>query len=268
MADEIQFETPENIRVAYRAAGPGTRFIAWIVDNILLWIVTIVVAIPLLIFFGAALEVYAREWASDDSTPENVSHPGLFVLGLFWLFFSLGSIFYFGISELFFRGQTIGKRQMQIRVVKSNGFALDPTSILVRTIFRVVDHLPPLWAVPLFTAKSQRLGDLVGGTVVVADERPEFTGLRELANRKYNESRYHFDATKLTKARPQDVEAIERVLERWSTLNESDRAMLLERLTLPLAARLQMDAPPADDRRQFLEDFLAAEYRRQYRKLG
>jgi uncharacterized RDD family membrane protein YckC len=37
MSAKIQFETPENIQVAYEPAGLGTRFVAWFVDNIIMY---------------------------------------------------------------------------------------------------------------------------------------------------------------------------------------------------------------------------------------
>lgn len=94
-----------------------------------------------------------------------------------------GKFFYYGISELCLRGQTIGKRSSKIRVVKIDGFSLDAVSILVRNIFRVVDHLPLLWIVPLLSAKSQRLGDMVAGTIVIQQEVPKLTGVRSTIGR-------------------------------------------------------------------------------------
>jgi len=263
---EIQFETPENIRVTYRATGPGTRFVAWFVDYLLLVFCLALLVIPALIIFIVAVDAVMTDLTREGEFGEE--HPALFALGIFWLVMSFGSFFYFGISELFFRGQTLGKRLMGIRVVKSDGFALDSQCILIRTLFRVVDHLPPLWLVPVFSARSQRLGDLVAGTVVVTDEKADFGGISELAERKYADCRYHFDVTALSKARRQDIEAVEQVLRRFGSLNRNDRDSLVERLVTALAARMMVDAPPPADRGQFLEDFLSAEYRRQYRKLG
>src|SRR5207253_7710422 len=104
-------------------------------------------------------------------------------------------------------------------VVKADGFSLDPQAIFLRTIFRVVDHLPLLYIVPLLTAKGQRLGDLVAGTVVVSDERPELGGIRDqLSAQKTSECQFQFDASALKRSRPQDVQAVEKILERWSQL--------------------------------------------------
>ena len=96
------------------------------------------------------------------------------IFGIFYLGFALSDWMYFGLSELLLRGQTFGKRQMGIRVVKADGFSLDPSAILLRTLFRVIDNMPPMWIVPLMTEKRQRLGDFVAGTIVVADQAPHW----------------------------------------------------------------------------------------------
>jgi len=267
MSSKIQFETPENIRVSYQLAGPGTRFVAWFVDCILLLILSIVILIVLVIL-GGSVESVLRS-TLDESNSRNPPKIVMYIAGLFWLAWSLGSFFYFGLSELLLRGQTLGKRQMRIRVVKSDGFSLDPGSIFVRTIFRIIDQLPPLWLIPLVSHKTQRLGDLVAGTVVIADQTSGVGSVREvLANRKAAESRFQFDAGALGRARRQDIEAVERILDRWNTLSVQQREQLLRQIVPPLAARMRVEAPIDSERLQFLEDLLSAEYRRQYRKLG
>jgi len=268
MTGNVQFETPENVRVSYQLAGPGTRFIAWFVDEIILGLLCFVIFFALLLL-GGSLETVLKQASGSPSGDRESPKLVLYAFGLYWLIASLGSFFYFGLSELLLRGQTIGKRLMRIRVVKSDGFSLDPASIFVRSIFRLVDQLPPLWLVPLLSKKTQRLGDLVAGTVVIADQSTSVGGLREaLAKRKSADSRFHFDAGALGRARRQDVEAVEKILDRWNSLNEQQRASLLHRLVPPLAARMRVEAPGELERLRFLEDFLAAEYRRQYRKLG
>ena len=108
MTSDIQFETPENVCVSYRAAGAGTRFVAWFVDMILVWLVIFVMAIVATIL-GTSLDITARDWLGD-GRPEHVGRAMLYVLGIIWFLFSLGSLFYFGASELLSRGQTLGKR--------------------------------------------------------------------------------------------------------------------------------------------------------------
>jgi uncharacterized RDD family membrane protein YckC len=272
MTTKIEFETPENVLVAYEPAGLGTRFVAWFVDNLILIVIYIAVFFALMIA-GIATESVAR---AIDSTVENATADKeetqevvLYFLGMFLLIWGIGSFFYYGCCEYLMRGQTPGKRLSRIRVVRLDGFSLEAGSIFARSIFRVIDHLPPLWVVPLVSAKSQRLGDMVAGTAVVSDRQEAFGGIRDqLAMRKPTEARFSFDAARLKRARPQDFAAIEKILSRWNQLNDTQRAALLQQIIPALAARLQTDVPSDEEALQYLTDLLAAEYRRQHRHLG
>jgi uncharacterized RDD family membrane protein YckC len=273
----IQFETPENIQVAYEPAGLGTRFVAWFVDNIIMYVAGFVILLILLCsgtITDATLRNVpepVRESVRRAAEGEPVESPEvtLFLIGVFLIISGVGSFVYYGFSELCLRGQTIGKRMSGIRVVRLDGFALDAGAILVRNIFRVIDHIPPLWLVPLLSKSSQRLGDIVAGTVVVLD-RPESIGdLRAtLSQRPAGEAKFAFDAAALKRARPQDFAAVEAILERWDQLGDQQQLALLGQVIPPLVARLQVDPPADDERLRFLSDLLAAEYRRQYRRLG
>jgi uncharacterized RDD family membrane protein YckC len=273
----IQFETPENIQVEYQPAGLGTRFVAWFVDNIIMTAAGFVILMILLcsgtITDSALRNVPEpiRETArrAAEERPGESREVTLFLIGLFLIVSGVGSFVYYGFSELCLRGQTIGKRMSGIRVVRLDGFALDAGAILVRNIFRVIDHIPPLWLVPLLTKNSQRLGDLVGGTVVVLDKPESLGDLRAtLSQRPAGEAQFAFDAAALKRVRPQDFTAVEKILERWDQLTGEQQRTLLGQVVPPLAARLQVEPPAEDARLRFLHDLLAAEYRRQYRRLG
>jgi uncharacterized RDD family membrane protein YckC len=277
MSTKIAFETPENIQVAYEPAGIGTRFVAWFVDSIIMFAAGLVILF-ILICSGVITESVVRdlvEPARESARRSAEQRPGeppevlWYFVGLFLLVWGVGSFLYYGLSELLSRGQTLGKRLAGIRVVRIDGFALEPAGILVRNIFRVVDNLPPLWIVPLVSKKSQRFGDMVAGTVVVFDKPESISDLRlTLSQRPAGTAQFTFDAAMLKRARTQDFQAVEKILERWSQLTDEQQTLFLGQLVPPLAARLKTD-PPADDKRlQFLHDLLAAEYRRQHRSLG
>ncbi len=277
MSNELHIETPENIQIAYKPAGLGTRFLAWLVDSLLLSVFLVVLLI-VLVMAGAASDSLIRHVVEPLEDVGNELQKGdqsrlemvmLYLIGIWLLVWGLGSFFYYGLSELCLRGQTIGKRASKIRVVKVDGFSLDAVSILVRNIFRVVDHLPLLWIVPLLSAKSQRLGDMVAGTIVIEQEVPKLTGVRSrLLERKAADATFRFDVGQLKKIRPQDVEAVERLLERWNEIPARRRDDLLEQIVNSLVLRLSLYPPAENDRTRFLEDLLAAEYRRQARQLG
>ena len=157
----------------------------------------------------------------------------------------------------------------KIRVVKSEGFSLDAQSIVIRNVFRVVDHIPALWIVPVLSAKSHRLGDMVAGTVLISDEQQDLSNVRtELAERSVLESEFRFNPTALAKLSDSDLQGMEQLLERWNKLKADQQQKLLHAMVEPLSRKLQMDAPEPSQRLRFLEDLLAAELRRQQRGLG
>ena len=70
MTEQIRFETPENIEVAYEVAGLGTRFTAWMLDQFLVTIVVIFAFFALLISGAAGDTVIEQEEESfEDNLP-------------------------------------------------------------------------------------------------------------------------------------------------------------------------------------------------------
>lgn len=262
MTTDVRFETPENVLVSYRLAGLGTRFVAWFADYALLTLT------GFLIFFGlifAGIVIGTALFDIGDDEPD----AALYAIGLAFAIWGLGTLLYFGFCEILMNGQTIGKRMLGIRVVKTDGFSLDAGSIGIRTLFRVVDHIPLLWVVPLVSAQSQRFGDMLGRTIVVVDSPGQLTGLREtLLAKPVADHKFRFDLATLKRLGERDVEAIERLLERWDKLPPDDQERFLTQFVQPLSAKLNVEPPALVDRRLFLEELLAAEYRRQTRHLG
>ncbi len=275
MSAALQFETPENVELAIHPAGLGTRFYAWFVDSVLTMLVFLIV-IVLTIIGLASLDVAqvesVRRWLREfgaDQPNEAIQGVAFVIVGVVLLLWGLSGFLYFGLFELLMRGQTPGKRTARIRVVKSNGFSLDAASILVRNIFRVVDHLPVLWLVPLLSAKSQRLGDMVAGTLVVQEAHESLSPIRmTLSQRTTAESKFTFPAAKLKLLRPQDLHAVETLLERWPKLTAELRHQLLSQLLPALIKRLEVSSPGPDEELVFLSDLLAAQFRWEGRRLG
>ena len=268
MSDAVRFETPENIELSFTMAGLGTRFMAWFVDNLLMLLVYFIVFILLAlggIITDGLLTSVEDELASAEDGPQAITY----FIGLFVMLWGLGSFFYYGTFELFMRGQTPGKRMSNIRVVKSDGFSLNAVSIFVRSIFRVVDHIPVLWIVPLASASGLRFGDMVAGTIVVQDEVTTLTTVRQrLADRPAAEAHFRFTPSVLKKLRSTDFTAVEQLLERRHELPVARAIDLRDQIVTGLTRRLELDVPADNQRLRFLEDLLAAEYRRQNRRLG
>jgi uncharacterized RDD family membrane protein YckC len=73
-------------------------------------------------------------------------------------------------------GQTVGKRLLQLRVVRADGRPSGMREILVRTALRPIDavggYLLGLVVMLITGERRQRLGDLAAGTMVVSAEPP------------------------------------------------------------------------------------------------
>jgi uncharacterized RDD family membrane protein YckC len=144
--------TPEAVKLNADVAGIGSRSIALIVDTFIQGLLLLPV---FLLPFGSQL----------DGGMETV----VLILILFlvlWL--------YYPAFEFAWRGQTPGKRFQGIRVVRTNGQPAGLAPILVRNLIRIVDvmTLPFLAVISMFiTRRSQRLGDLAAGTMVVHDRK-------------------------------------------------------------------------------------------------
>lgn len=162
----ISIRTPENIELRYALAGPGSRAAAYFIDLLLMFGVgqllvnLLIYAVMLLLtFLGAEREMWAGALAT---------------LLLFGLYNG-----YFILLEWLLNGQTPGKRLIHIRVIKQGGYALRFFDTLLRNLLRVIDFIPLFYGVGLLsllvTRNSQRLGDLVAGTLVVYQE-PVQTG--------------------------------------------------------------------------------------------
>jgi uncharacterized RDD family membrane protein YckC len=115
---------------------------------------------------------------------------------------TLSVLFYFGVSigyaltqEWFWRGQTLGKRVLRLRVVDAQGLRLQFSQVAIRNLLRVVDLLPGFYVVgglaTLFTHKAQRLGDLAANTVVIRIPRIVEPNLETLGSDKFNSLRSH-----------------------------------------------------------------------------
>ncbi len=266
MQDAVRFETPENVAVTYRLAGPGTRFVSFVFDQLILLGVYI-------LFFAAIIIIVAVSpplAEEDASVPELTYEMAWGVAGIFIIVLGFIQALYFAVFELFMHGQTPGKRLMQIRVVGEGGFSLTATAILVRNIFRIIDSIPLLWIVPLLAEKTQRFGDMVAGTIVISEQPHKTHSVRDqLLLREPGLARFVFNDSHLSRFQPDDAYAIELFLERRPRLNAEHRNQLAQRLVQTVIERINAEWVVSEDNREnFLEDLFAAYVRRESRELG
>lgn len=154
--DELVIPTPERVAFQYEIAGIGSRFLAQIIDSLVIAVVLIAITI-----LAGALG-------------------GIFQSGELAVLIEviLGFILlagYFLVSEAAWNGQTLGKRSARLRVVGDHGEPLTLGQATIRNLVRIVDFLPFFYAIGMLTlfinGRGKRLGDFAAGTLVVRDKR-------------------------------------------------------------------------------------------------
>jgi uncharacterized RDD family membrane protein YckC len=218
---EIRVETPENVVLTYQLAGPSVRCTAYFIDLLLriglMWVLSILLSLTGLSSFLPGMST------------------GLYLLA--WFFNSWG---YYVFSEGLFRGQSVGKHMMGLRVIRQGGYPITLWPAVVRNFIRAADSLPFLlngvgFVSMLVTRNMQRLGDLAAGTVVITERRvvlPKepiiLEKIQPLAREELG--RFQPDGTTLT--------AIEQFLSRRHVLSHERGHELASILAVPLAERL------------------------------
>lgn len=166
--DRITLTTPEQVEVSYELAGLGSRFLAGLLDTLL---------IGLLIFvLGLALGYLRARVAAD---PIQGVMAWLILVSAALLIY----IGYFVLLEMLWQGQSVGKRITGLRVISTTGAPLSFEQSAVRNILRIADLLPVAYAAGLvsilLTRRLQRLGDIAAAAMVVKErlsELPEPVG--------------------------------------------------------------------------------------------
>jgi uncharacterized RDD family membrane protein YckC len=155
--DRISVATPEGVTLEATLAGPGSRFTAGLIDQVLRWSLLLALVILFAVF---------------DDGNEDLSRLAVagIVVVIFFVQFGYDVLF-----ETLASGRTPGKRWTGLRVVKMGGTPVGFLASALRNILRIVDSLPGFYLVGilfvLFTKNNQRLGDLAAGTIVVRERR-------------------------------------------------------------------------------------------------
>lgn len=155
--DELVVATPERVTFDYQLAGPGSRFLAQLVDFPLQLIGLAVVVVGAILVGVVTGQGFVAE-----------------VVGFALAFIVIWG--YYVVSEAVWSGRTVGKYAFGLRVVGDRGEPLRASQALVRNLIRIVDFLPWLYglgiAVLFLNGRGKRLGDLAAGTVVVRERAP------------------------------------------------------------------------------------------------
>jgi uncharacterized RDD family membrane protein YckC len=223
--DKLTIDTPEQTALEYPIAGLGSRFLAILMDTAIQAVLAFFVII-IGMFIGAGLSTFGG------------LGPQWIVAIIVVLLFLLNSG-YFALFEIFWNGQTPGKRYAQVRVIKDDGRPIGAYEAIVRNAVRLVDSLPAMYGVGLISIflsrKSKRLGDFVAGTVVVHEKTLE--GIRPYAETTLDETLPPIDVSKVTL---EEVRLIETFLNRRDSLDPGLRTTMAMQIANRLADKMEV----------------------------
>ena len=245
----LHISTPEGVTFSLPLAGPVTRAIAFMIDLAAMMTINQIVNIA----FTAVRVVF-----SDSGT-------AMMVLGQFILFFGYGSI-----SELLLNGQTIGKKVMKIRVMDERGLRLRPSQVIIRNLLRIIDMQPMFFALGgIFCAlspRSQRVGDLAAGTVVVRTVLTVPPDIEGVMGGKYNSFRQHphLEARLRQKVTPDEAQLALAALVRRDELEPDATVRLFETMAASFRTKVKFpdEAEYGLSDEQYVRNVVDSVYRR------
>ncbi|MBS1713610.1 MAG: RDD family protein [Armatimonadetes bacterium] len=219
MNDRFLVLTPEKVVLDYRICGIGSRIAAHVLD---LALAVAVSAVPIYAF--AFLEPVLGKAAADMAGA---------------LAGSLAFLGYFVVCEGLFRGQTVGKMSARMRVVMADGTPVTFLAAFYRNVLRPADMLPIAYLIGfvcMFTnPRSQRLGDLAAGTIVVA-ERPRKLGFTP-APHHVGIHRFEDSVGALRKMTIEEYQVLKNLCDRFPELPATTQEWSVRTIWKPFAER-------------------------------
>jgi uncharacterized RDD family membrane protein YckC len=217
-------ETPEQVQLQFALAGIGSRCLALLLD--LMVQVGVAVALLVAVIVLMASDIFRTPWA------------GAIVIAAFFLL----QFGYFIGFEIFWNGQTPGKRWTGLRAIKDSGRALSAGETIGRNLLRIVDQLPGCYAigmVAMISSKSnRRLGDMVAGSIVIREAAVDEARL-SWSGGPSMDAASPLGASLLSAA---DIALVDSFLARRDHLDGATRSRMADQIVAHLAPKLQLNA--------------------------
>ncbi len=223
----LLIKTPEGISFSLLLASPLSRFLAYAIDFACITAGTSILG-SVLAFLNLISFDVAR---------------ALTIL----LFFIL-QIGYGIFCEWAWRGQTVGKRILRLRVMDVQGLRLQFSQVVIRNLLRFVDALPAFYLVGgvacLINRRAQRLGDIAANTIVIRNPKVDQPDLDQLLAGKYNSLRDypHLEARLRQRVSPHEATVALQAIVRRGDLETTARVELFQ--TIADHFRSLVEFPP------------------------
>lgn len=157
ISTSIPIETPEGITFDYELASLADRGKAYLIDLAVRAVVVVVVGVAMMVALGPLIKAG---------------------VGLWMIIYFVVEWGYYVVLEMLMDGQSIGKRLLSLRAVKTAGHPIGFYDSVLRNLLRAADLLPFTYGAGivsvLITRRFQRLGDLAADTIVVRERKGWF----------------------------------------------------------------------------------------------
>lgn len=213
----IEINTTQNVRITYEVAHLGDRMLAFVIDAAIVG----GFALSCLIVFSADTFAY-------------------------YLLAVPPVAFYQLISEITLKGQSIGKKALNIQVVKLNGTEAKASDYFFRWIFRALEiplSFGTLATIFIATSKrGQRLGDLVSETSVIRIKPTRRMQFYEMMRNFQTESSYTPQFPQVKQLTETDMLFVQSVILRQQKHKNKAHEQILNELSTNLRQQLHIDA--------------------------
>jgi uncharacterized RDD family membrane protein YckC len=257
-SDQLSIDTPELVAIELPLAFIGSRFIALLIDYLILVLAYGVLWLFLRLFMPGIREFSrtSEQWAS-----------AIAILATFLLMWG-----YFTLFEAFCGGRTPGKRVAGIRVIQRSGRAIGLLESMARNFVRCIDMQPlflnAVGVIAMFlNDRHQRLGDLAAGTLVVHDREtgaplwngsaartftaPSFAPSAPIHERKSAVPVAH--ASGIARLSSADLGVLEEFFSRRLDMSLPTRHAIAQKIAVAIRAKSGVEPSPGVSTETFLE---------------
>lgn len=231
----LTIHTPEYVGFQYVLAGLGSRATAFLLDTAIrfLFLLSIVIVIILL----------SKELPILDPSGllSGLSKNWIIALGV--IAYGIIDLAYFLLFEALWNGQTPGKRQQRLRVIKTDGAPIGWLGSAIRNILRAVDILAgvyPIGFVVMFLSRtSQRIGDYAAGTVVIV-EKSRGVPIERTTHRNEHREQWGDIEVHVSSLKPKQYRILRSFLERREEMDQDHRQQLARLMVQRLMERWEI----------------------------
>lgn len=224
----LRVVTPQNVELNLPLASVGQRILAYIIDQLVLLasLFFIVYAIGFTVGFDSTFMEY-------------------FTLTLVLLLLGFYSLFF----EYYFNGQTPGKMLLGLRVRRADGRQPGWPELLARWFFRMPDIILTMGGLAMLlisgSEKAQRLGDIMGNTIVLDEGKNTLHDLNRIATLQTTQG-YQVQFPQVGRWPEEDVILIKETLDRLQSYNNEAHQKSLDKVVSRCVHLLDLPKAPVN----------------------